>query len=257
MSTALTMQSRDRALAAMTDAEGVDVLVVGGGVTGAGIALDAATRGLKTAIVEAQDWASGTSQPVQPAGARRPALPLQPRLRPRRRGAQASAVASWTHARPTWSRRSLPVAPEDAGHRARYSAVGVGIYDVLAQIGGRRHEDRPGPEAPTVQEGRQEAVPRRPRRRPHRCDRVLRRARRRRPPGHQPGAQRRRFGALAASRTAGGGLRQGCRRPRHRRPHPRPETGRRTSTSRPRPSSTPPACGPRQTQAMAQTTQRA
>jgi len=39
----------------------VDVLVVGGGVTGAGIALDAVTRGLSTAVVEARDFASGTS----------------------------------------------------------------------------------------------------------------------------------------------------------------------------------------------------
>jgi glycerol-3-phosphate dehydrogenase len=39
----------------------LDVLVIGGGVTGAGIALDAVTRGLKVAVVEAQDWASGTS----------------------------------------------------------------------------------------------------------------------------------------------------------------------------------------------------
>jgi glycerol-3-phosphate dehydrogenase len=38
-----------------------DVLVIGGGVTGAGIALDAATRGLRTALVEARDYASGTS----------------------------------------------------------------------------------------------------------------------------------------------------------------------------------------------------
>ena len=38
-----------------------DVLVIGGGVTGAGVALDAATRGLKTALVEARDFASGTS----------------------------------------------------------------------------------------------------------------------------------------------------------------------------------------------------
>jgi glycerol-3-phosphate dehydrogenase len=38
-----------------------DVLVVGGGVTGAGVALDAATRGLRTALVEADDFASGTS----------------------------------------------------------------------------------------------------------------------------------------------------------------------------------------------------
>ena len=39
----------------------VDVLVIGGGVVGAGAALDAASRGLSVAIVEAQDWASGTS----------------------------------------------------------------------------------------------------------------------------------------------------------------------------------------------------
>jgi glycerol-3-phosphate dehydrogenase len=38
-----------------------DVLVIGGGVTGAGVALDAASRGLRTAIVERDDWASGTS----------------------------------------------------------------------------------------------------------------------------------------------------------------------------------------------------
>ncbi|MGH3355678.1 MAG: glycerol-3-phosphate dehydrogenase/oxidase [Nocardioidaceae bacterium] len=38
-----------------------DVLVVGGGVTGAGVALDAATRGLRVALVEARDFASGTS----------------------------------------------------------------------------------------------------------------------------------------------------------------------------------------------------
>jgi len=38
-----------------------DVLVIGGGVTGGGVALDAATRGLSTALVEQRDFASGTS----------------------------------------------------------------------------------------------------------------------------------------------------------------------------------------------------
>jgi glycerol-3-phosphate dehydrogenase len=38
-----------------------DVVVIGGGITGAGAALDAATRGLTVALVEARDWASGTS----------------------------------------------------------------------------------------------------------------------------------------------------------------------------------------------------
>src|SRR5680860_698311 len=41
--------------------EQFDVLVVGGGVTGAGVALDAVTRGLRVALVEARDFASGTS----------------------------------------------------------------------------------------------------------------------------------------------------------------------------------------------------
>jgi glycerol-3-phosphate dehydrogenase len=41
--------------------ETFDVLVVGGGITGSGVALDAAARGLKVALVEADDFASGTS----------------------------------------------------------------------------------------------------------------------------------------------------------------------------------------------------
>ena len=61
---ALTPQGRQHAidaLAATSEGEPLDVLVIGGGVTGAGIALDAVTRGLRVGIVEAQDWASGTS----------------------------------------------------------------------------------------------------------------------------------------------------------------------------------------------------
>ncbi|MGN6609386.1 MAG: glycerol-3-phosphate dehydrogenase/oxidase [Jatrophihabitans sp.] len=45
----------------MRDAPELDVLIVGGGVVGAGAALDAVTRGLSVGIVEARDWASGTS----------------------------------------------------------------------------------------------------------------------------------------------------------------------------------------------------
>lgn len=41
--------------------EELDLLVIGGGITGAGIALDAATRGMKVAVVEMQDFAAGTS----------------------------------------------------------------------------------------------------------------------------------------------------------------------------------------------------
>ena len=41
--------------------EAFDVLVVGGGITGTGVALDAASRGLRTALIEKGDFASGTS----------------------------------------------------------------------------------------------------------------------------------------------------------------------------------------------------
>ncbi|WP_026328462.1 glycerol-3-phosphate dehydrogenase/oxidase [Streptomyces sulphureus] len=53
-------EQRAEALAKMAERE-LDVLVVGGGVVGAGTALDAVTRGLSTGIVEARDWAAGTS----------------------------------------------------------------------------------------------------------------------------------------------------------------------------------------------------
>ena len=43
------------------EAQPYDLLVIGGGATGSGIALDAATRGLKVAVVERDDFSSGTS----------------------------------------------------------------------------------------------------------------------------------------------------------------------------------------------------
>jgi glycerol-3-phosphate dehydrogenase len=51
---------RGAMLKAMTAGK-LDVLVIGGGITGAGIALDAASRGLKVGVVEMQDFAAGTS----------------------------------------------------------------------------------------------------------------------------------------------------------------------------------------------------
>jgi len=59
-SVALSPQAREAALEAMSSTE-LDVLVVGGGVVGSGAALDAATRGLTVGLVEARDFASGTS----------------------------------------------------------------------------------------------------------------------------------------------------------------------------------------------------
>src|SRR5213595_180173 len=54
------MIARADALAAL-DRDTFDIVVVGGGITGAGVALDAATRGYSVALVEREDYASGTS----------------------------------------------------------------------------------------------------------------------------------------------------------------------------------------------------
>ena len=54
------MIERGQALAALSEEE-FDVVVVGGGITGAGVALDAATRGYSVALLERADYASGTS----------------------------------------------------------------------------------------------------------------------------------------------------------------------------------------------------
>ncbi|MEV4656769.1 glycerol-3-phosphate dehydrogenase/oxidase [Micromonospora sp. NPDC049301] len=62
MKTSLTVSRRDRDLAELAAGAPVDVLVVGLGVTGAGVALDAASRGLSVVAVDAHDLAHGTSR---------------------------------------------------------------------------------------------------------------------------------------------------------------------------------------------------
>ena len=57
----LSPTHRQHSIDTMADGPELDVLVVGGGVVGAGSALDAVTRGLSTGLLEARDYASGTS----------------------------------------------------------------------------------------------------------------------------------------------------------------------------------------------------
>ncbi|MGB3353025.1 MAG: glycerol-3-phosphate dehydrogenase/oxidase [Mycobacterium sp.] len=61
-STALNASRRAGELSELTDGATVDLIVIGGGITGVGIALDAATRGLTVALVEKHDLAFGTSR---------------------------------------------------------------------------------------------------------------------------------------------------------------------------------------------------
>jgi len=57
----LSPAAREAALEELFSGSELDILVIGGGVVGCGAALDAVTRGLRTGLVEARDWASGTS----------------------------------------------------------------------------------------------------------------------------------------------------------------------------------------------------
>jgi glycerol-3-phosphate dehydrogenase len=59
-STKLGTEERAAAIDTLRSKE-LDILVIGGGIVGTGSALDAATRGLRVGLVEARDWASGTS----------------------------------------------------------------------------------------------------------------------------------------------------------------------------------------------------
>ncbi|GAA4907725.1 glycerol-3-phosphate dehydrogenase/oxidase [Tessaracoccus lubricantis] len=132
--TVLTPQQRAASLAAM-QSENFDVLVIGGGVTGAGIALDAAARGLRTAVVEGQDWASGTSSRSSRLvhGGLRYLYNLDFKLVAealKERGRLLTLIAPHlVEAQPfLWPLKSPVI------ERA-YSAVGVGLYDALAVVG--------------------------------------------------------------------------------------------------------------------------
>ena len=61
-SAALNASRRGRELATLSDGRRFDVVVIGGGITGAGIALDAASRGMSVVLVEKHDLAFGTSR---------------------------------------------------------------------------------------------------------------------------------------------------------------------------------------------------
>ncbi|MGO1173371.1 MAG: FAD-dependent oxidoreductase [Actinomycetaceae bacterium] len=117
--------------------EELDVLVIGGGVTGAGIALDASTRGLRTGIVEMRDWASGTSQWSSKLvhGGLRYLYQLNFALVSealRERGILLTTTAPHlVSAQPfLWPLKQRVI-------ERGYSAIGVGMYDALSIVGNR------------------------------------------------------------------------------------------------------------------------
>ncbi|MDK7733569.1 glycerol-3-phosphate dehydrogenase/oxidase [Propionimicrobium lymphophilum] len=131
--TQLSVATRKESLQKMA-AEELDILVIGGGVTGAGTALDAASRGLRVGIVEAQDWSSGTSSRSSKLvhGGLRYLYQLNFALVAeslRERGLLLTRTAPHlVKAQPFLWPLKMPVI-----ERA-YSAVGVGLYDAIAQF---------------------------------------------------------------------------------------------------------------------------
>ena len=140
--TRLTREQRAAALEEMNREEGLDILVVGGGITGAGIALDAASRGLRTGVVEMGDWASGTSSwssKLVHGGLRylyQLDLPLVREALSERGRLLETIAPHLVKAQPfLW--------PLTHHCERSYSAVGVGVYDALALAGARGHRTVP------------------------------------------------------------------------------------------------------------------
>ncbi|MGK2349789.1 glycerol-3-phosphate dehydrogenase/oxidase [Actinomyces sp. W5033] len=139
---ALTTAQRTAALEAMSGEEGLDVLVVGGGVTGAGIVVDAASRGLRTGIVEMGDWASGTSSWSSKLvhGGLRYLYQLNFALVHESLTERGRLL---TRTAPHLVKAQPFLWPLKHQVERSYSAVGIGMYDALALAGARGRQTVP------------------------------------------------------------------------------------------------------------------
>lgn len=114
--------------------EEFDVLVIGGGITGAGIALDAATRGLRVALVEKRDFASGTSSRSTKLihGGLRYLKQLEIRL-VREVGLERAIVHRNARHLVLAERMLLPIV-EGGSLGKMMSSLGLWVYDYLAKV---------------------------------------------------------------------------------------------------------------------------
>jgi len=132
--------ARDDALATL-EAERFDVVVLGGGITGAGVALDAASRGYSVALVERADYASGTSSRSSKLvhGGLRYLQSFDLGLVREALLERALMVKLAPHlVRPL----PLLVAAFDSKRPDRLMGVGLNMYDVMARERLRRRPDR-------------------------------------------------------------------------------------------------------------------
>lgn len=129
----LSPQQRDADIERLAN-EQLDILVIGGGVTGVGCALDAATRGLRVGLVEQRDLASGTSSrssKLLHGGLRylenRDFALVREALH--ERGLLAKTVS------PHLVRTVTFMIPVTSRHQRAYFGAGVLLYDLLARTG--------------------------------------------------------------------------------------------------------------------------
>ena len=148
----LSARTRRLALEALADpAAPLDLLVVGGGITGVGIALDAVTRGLRVALVEQGDLASGTS--------RWSSKLVHGGLRYLAKGdvriARESAVERhhlMTSIAPHLISPMRQILPDRGGRRGRVMLLGMRAADVLRRNAGTPGELLPSPARLSVME---------------------------------------------------------------------------------------------------------
>jgi glycerol-3-phosphate dehydrogenase len=117
-----------------------DVLIIGGGITGAGIALDAASRGMKVALVEMQDFAAGTSSRSTKLihGGLRYLKQLEIKMVAEVGKERAIVYENGPHVT-TPIRMILPIY-QDGSLGKFSSSIGLRVYDFLAGV--KKHERR-------------------------------------------------------------------------------------------------------------------
>lgn len=130
-----TFSAADRTANMKTiEEEQYDLLIIGGGITGAGIALDAVTRGLKTVLIEMQDFAAGTSSRSTKLihGGLRYLKQFEVGLVAEVGKERAIVYANGPHVtRPEWM--LLPIYQD--GTFGRFStSIGLWLYDYLAGV---------------------------------------------------------------------------------------------------------------------------
>ena len=118
------------------DQEHFDLTVIGGGITGAGIALDAASRGLSVALVEMKDFASGTSSKSTKLihGGLRYLKQFEIQL-VREVGRERAIVHRLAPHLVTSEKMLLPIT-EDGTYGKIGTSVGLKVYDFLADVEG-------------------------------------------------------------------------------------------------------------------------